>query len=232
MRNEWGTKTLILVAAVFMAAGLAAGAMFGPRVEPEPTAKLPAAESLPGVATERAQAGHTQRALPNRDEGAVRLAAAAAALSRVPQLQTRPEAAPAPHRPHRLALEELPPAVQQVVKQLTLGRKVTKPEFETRERNGQRYFKAEFLVEGVETEYALDEQGKVLASEVDMDPAELPSPVASGIQAALPGAMLLEAERNQVGDDKIFYEVEIRHQGQQMEVHVGEDGRILDQRVR
>ena len=236
MREKWGTKVVVLVATVFLGVGLAAGLVLSPTAERGTTSSA-WQEQHPPVAPARAerhpgQAGSAPADEAGRSETA-RLAAAAAALTRVPRLQAAPAPTePARRAPERLAREELPPAVQKVLAQLTSGKKTHTTRLEARERDGQRYIKAEFQLDGVEHEYDLDEQGKVLASEVDVEPSALPGPVASGIQAALPGALLLEAERDEVADAPPFYEVEIKHGGQQMEVHVGEDGKILRRKVR
>jgi hypothetical protein len=233
MRESWGTRVLFLVAAFFLATGFAAGVALGPRVV--------AASSPRAAAWAEAHASGTasrQPALPSAgnadaDRAASgRLAVAATALARVPQL--RPEPQPPEQRRERphIKFDDLPAPVQQVLRQLTLGRPTQWSRIEPRERNGINYFKAEFDLDGMEQEYDVDPQGKVLASETDVPLGEVPAPISRTIESAFPGAVLLEAERDQQLDQAPFYEMNIEHQGQRRELHISEDGRILRQHLK
>jgi hypothetical protein len=226
MRSWWMIGVLV---SGLLGVGFAAGIAVAPRLRPSAPVVAPAAAP---VSAERAPEGRGGQAGQGPDERTARLGMAATTLSRVPQL--RPEARPPEVRnaPQRLALQDLPAPVQAVVRQLTMGRHVQKLEFERRQHDGTPYIKAEFELEGMEHEYALDDQGKVLATEFDVALSELPGPISKGIQAALPGVTLLEADRQQIGDSPPIYEVEVVVDGQRRELKVGEDGRIIRQKVR
>jgi len=67
----------------------------------------------------------------------------------------------------------------------------------------------------------------VSAADDDIDLKELPQSVVMAIGKRFPGATLLEAEKDE-DDDRIEYDVEIRHDGKRYEVEVTQDGRITD----
>lgn len=225
MRNFW---QYVVVAVVFLGAGSAAGLTVAPRLR----APGPCTSQASDTDLARADSPGVQVGRKVAKESA-QLGFAAAVLSQVPKL--RPEQ-PSPHvhgpsDHRRLDRKDLPPAVEAVLQQATLGRRVHGLELERRERNGQPVFLADLDIDGVEHEFTIDEQGKVLESERDLALSELPAAVTTGIQTALPGAILMEAEYR-TRDGRAVYEVELRLDRHRHELLVGEDGGIVRQRSR
>ena len=230
-RGGWGAGWLVTVAVICLGVGFTAGLLLGPRFGP-PTAAVPAVTAT--VAAERfADPAAATPDLAERDQHA-RLGAAAAALSRVPQLAAAQSPPPAqPVQDHRhLTMDELPKAVRDVLGQLSLGRKMHKLDLQTGIRRGVRLYRGEFELDGFEHEYRIDETGKIMESEIDVPVTDLPGPVTEGVQGLLPGATVTEVERKQEEDAPPFFEVEVQHQGQRHELHVTENGEVLRNQLR
>jgi uncharacterized membrane protein YkoI len=240
MRATWGTRVLILVGVASLGIGFAGGALLGPVWRSGAVTARTVAEAPP-VALDRDRSGPAADDDGARAAERARLAVAAGALTQVPQLRPSPQALAEAqaqaahaqaHRRHKLAPHEVPEPVMKVLQQLTLGREMKNTEIERRQRDGRTFYQADFDLEGVEHEYALDEQGKVLYSEWDVAISELPASISGGIQAAVPGAVVLSAEREQRDGDPAVYEIEVNVNGQRRELEMGEDGKVLKQQVR
>jgi hypothetical protein len=172
---------------------------------------------------------------PSGASEAARLALAAASLKRAGEER----AAAAPGTPHMHAaggkrsvkVEELPPALRTVVLQVAQGREMIGLEIQRKERDGHPVDEVEFEIDGVEHELTMRTDGKVVASEFDVEVADLPATVMNAIQAALPGARVSEVERHQSGDE-FFFEVQLTHQGREHELDITDTGRILKDKLR
>lgn len=225
MRGQWRTEVLLAVAITCLGAGFVAGRTLGRGPE-----AVVGADLDPAVAAVRAETESATGA-PTASAEEKRLAAAASAWSQVPQLQVAPKPLAAQPRKRLLELDQLPEPVRKVVDGLITGRVVQDLELEARERDGQPHFKVQFDIDGFEQEYRIDELGAILATDFDMAVADVPTAVSRGIEADRPGAILLDAERNQEGSAPPYYEINIDHDGVRMGVRVGEDGTILRRRV-
>jgi hypothetical protein len=223
-------RRLGIVALACLAVGFGAGLLAAPAVDR--VLQEPARDAATGTARSR-----------TKEEEMARLAVAAASLeraARAPRLQV-PAAGPPATTPwgdvvvdkeRPVTLDQLPPEIRATVAQIAQGRPLRDLTLERRTRGGKPFYETEFSLDGAEHELKLDDQGKIFESEVEFALSELPAAVTGGIGAALPGAVLLDAEREQIRDDPAFFEVNIRHAGQRYELQVAEDGRVLRTRAR
>jgi hypothetical protein len=92
---------------------------------------------------------------------------------------------------------------------------------------GAPIVETEFEIDGMEHELHMDEQGKILGSEVEFPLNDVPTVISGGIRTIMPGALLLEAERETVLDRAPFWEVKVQNDGRRYELKVAEDGRVL-----
>jgi hypothetical protein len=200
----------------------------------------------PAVAVERAERAAERR--PPGDErndrrGAesARLALAAVSLQRAAlqpgtPLSTRESDRRLVRRPEdekrKITPEELPPPLRRVLEQVAQGRSIHGLTLQRERRDGQVLHELEFEVDSTEHELKMDDQGKIVESEIDIPIGDLPAAVTAGIKAIAPGATLLEAERNQNADRSPFYEVDIQLDGVRRELTVTEDGRVMRDSVR
>lgn len=227
-----------VVAFACLAVGFGAGLLAAPALRSPPAVAVDRVHREPA----RDTATGMGRARSNQEEMA-RLALAAASLertARAPRLHPVPGANPATgpsgnanvdnERP--VTLEQLPPAIRATVTQIVQGRQLRDLTLELRTHEGKPLFETEFVLDGAEHELKMDEQGKILESEVQFALGDLPTPVTTGIAAAMPGAVLLDAEREQDHNDPAHFEINIRHAGQRYELQVAEDGRVLRTQAR
>jgi ferric-dicitrate binding protein FerR (iron transport regulator) len=163
-------------------------------------------------------------------EDAARLAIAAAGLRQVPQLApaASPGHAPGEHDrdSKRATLEELPAPVRALLAQVTQGREMHKLRIKRGSHGGEPSFNVDFFIDGTNHELEVNDQGIVVKSEIDLDLADLPAPVAAAIAARFPQAPLVDAELNQAPGKPTYYEVHIRNGGRLQELEVTEDGQI------
>ena len=222
MPRPW---SYLVVAGLAFTAGSAAGLTLA---RPDRVDPCPAAAAAESTNTRQPTAAGNQRAGAH-----TQLGLAATALSRVPALRPEPvhHEHSGEHQRNRIRREDLPPAVEAVLRQVSEGRKVAEVELERRQRNGQTVYDAELDIDGVEHEYTIDEQGKVIEAERDLALSELPAAVTTGITTALPGAILMEAEQKQK-DGTSLYEVELRLDGHRHELLLSADGRITRHQTR
>jgi hypothetical protein len=225
------TGPIIGLSVLTLLTGFAAGVAVAPAMQSSPAAGRAVVGEAPGGA---AAAGSiaTERAEARPDGQGGRRALAASRLGKVPQLRPAAKVEEARADRRRMTAEELPPAVLAVFRRITLGREVKKLTIERRQRNGQPIYNTEFYLDSVEHEYEMDEAGKLLQWEWDIPLQELPAPVTKGIQDALPGAVLIQAEREQHEGQPLFFEVNLQLDGHHHEVQVLEDGKIIRHRTR
>ena len=238
-----GGRTRLLAVAC-TALGFGAGVLAAPLIRgPGPgsagqqpaTVDVARSDSTEGMGTAR---------VPGQSRGpadeAARLALAAASLKRVAEHQPAGSSGsdPAPagqqqqDRKQHVAVEQLPPALRQVVMQVAQGRSVRNLTVERRAADGRRGWETDFELDGVAHELKVEESGKILETEIEWAISELPAPVTSTIERILPGASLMNAEREQDGDATPFFEINLKHNGVLKEIEVTEDGRLLRSRDR
>jgi RNA polymerase sigma-70 factor (ECF subfamily) len=123
--------------------------------------------------------------------------------------------------------DELPRQFQAVVSKIALGRPITEVE-ERRDilKGGRIRTRVKFDVDGVRHEVMVDEQGNLLASEVDFKIDELPAVVVEGIKTAFPESVIVKADRQWRNDEPVYFDVNLTLHGRPFELHLSEEGRI------
>jgi RNA polymerase sigma-70 factor (ECF subfamily) len=124
--------------------------------------------------------------------------------------------------------EELAPQFRAVISQIAMGRKMT--EFEERRdilAGGQIRTRVTFHVEGVRHEVMMNQDGKLVASEVDFQISELPAVVTGAIKTAFPEAVIVEADRQWREGKPVYFDVDMTREGKRFEAHVSEQGQIV-----
>ena len=176
------------------------------------------AQLAPGTAPER-----LSRDEPDNREVA-RLAQATAALRSLPRLAVPPAPPPSPKADaERPSYDDLPPVIRAVVKQVAQGRQVQNFKAKREEYKGQPTFNLDFDVDGTNHELEVDDSGRVVHAEIDLDPSDLPPAVAAVVASRYPKAPLIDAELNQKPDQPRYYEIHIRLDGQVHELNITED---------
>lgn len=77
-------------------------------------------------------------------------------------------------------------------------------------------------------EIMLDEQGTLVASEVEFKPGELPAAVLNGIKANFPKAVVVKADRQWRAEKPIYFDVTLNQDNQRVDLHLSEDGHITE----
>jgi hypothetical protein len=184
-------------------------------------------QSTPGQAPRAAAIART----PSGQAARLALAAAStASSSRVPQLAPAPEPATPARSDRPVVLDQLPAPVQAVLRQVAQGREVHKLRIKRGHHNGEPSFNVDFFIDGTNHELEVNDEGKVVASEIDIDPTDLPPAVAHSLRSNFPAAPLVDAELNQRPGEPSYYEVHLRKEGRLHEVNLTEDGQIKSER--
>ncbi len=209
-------KTKIGVAAV---AALALAVGLGVRARLNARAPVPAASAIAPVAG-------TPAATTAGRGGTTTTAGHAPGL---PRLQ--PAGAPAAPAiiygdDHDVTFEELAPQFRAVLSQIAMGRRIDNLDERRDLVRGRIRTRVTFHVDGVRHEVMMDEQGKLVASEVAFKPSELPAVVLNGIKAAYPEAVIVKADRQWRDDRPIYFDVDMTVDGRALELHLSEDGEV------
>ena len=215
-----------VIAVACLVVGFAAGLAAAPSLRPSPAA-------VPAVVAEAAGAGAEQAAERRAAQAPTRRN-----LPPIPRLALTPTQAgqaaqPAPTLTHAqepavpITLDQLPPALRAVVSQVAQGREIRALTMQKETHDGAAIVETEFEIDGMEHELHMDEKGKILGSEVEFPLNDVPTVISGGIRTIMPGAVLLEAERETVLDRAPFWEVKVQSDGRRYELKVAEDGRVL-----
>jgi uncharacterized membrane protein YkoI len=86
--------------------------------------------------------------------------------------------------------------------------------------------------DGRRCEVASRPDGTLLYEECQLDPGELPPPVAQASASAFPGAEILEAEHKKTADGTETYSVELKHDGREYYLILSADGTISQRLLR
>jgi RNA polymerase sigma factor (sigma-70 family) len=130
-------------------------------------------------------------------------------------------------RSRDISIEDLPPHFRSVLDQIALGRPIRALE-ERRDllRGSRTRTRLSFHVDGVRHEVMLDDEGRLVASEVDFEVHQLPPVVLEAIKAEYPEAEIVEADRQWRDDQPVYFDVNLRQDGRPFELHLSEEGRI------
>jgi hypothetical protein len=218
----------VAIAVVFFGLGLGGGVAIAPRLRSSATAE-PAVSDEP----DRVPAQVARRP-EGRQQGAVRLAVAAARLAQaVPKLQPAPPRADVSPDNHQISLEDAPQPVRDVVTKLAMANPLRKPRLERRMYEGNPYYKAEFQVDGMKHEMFFDPKGAMVESQLDMPPSQMPALIHQAITQAAPGAQLIEAKRMEgLRYPSPLYEVDVTVGGTRRELQVNQAGQVVRDRAK
>src|SRR5258706_15262444 len=119
-------------------------------------------------------------------------------------------------------MQDLPPAVQQAVKEQSKG--ATLRGLAKEVENGKTLYEAELRVAGKTKDVTFDSDGKIVTVEEEVAIGSIPAAAREAIQKAVGSAKLLLVETVTEGG-RTFYEAHFKKGGQQSEVKVDAAGK-------
>ena len=122
-------------------------------------------------------------------------------------------------------LEDVPPGAQSVIKSQTSGGTIDK--ITRKKEDDKHYYKVKYKKDGRESKLEVDEDGKVLKMEENLEMKDLPPAVKKTVEAKSAGGKIKELEL-ETEDGKTFYEVEFEKDGKEHEVKIAKDGTVLE----
>ena len=125
----------------------------------------------------------------------------------------------------KITMQELPPAVQAAVKELT--KNVTVVGMSTEMEKGQRVYEIETKVNGLSRDLLLDKTGAVIETEEEVALDSIPAGAKDAIQKKAAGGEIKKVELLTRGG-VVSYEAEVRKKGKNFEVGVNADGSVHD----
>ena len=169
---------------------------------------------------------------------AAKLLLAASSLARAAEgAEATPTGSAEPRSAARLTIDGLPSPVRESLLRLAGGRPLRGLSLQERahpdvQADDPRAFAMRFDLDAVEHDLLVDAQGKLLSARVDMAPSELPHSVQTGIDVALPQAVILRAEKHESSEQPPWFEVQVRAAGARRELKISESGEILRNKLR
>ena len=124
----------------------------------------------------------------------------------------------------KVKMRDLPPAVQQAIKEQSRG--ATLRGVATEVENGRTMYEAELRVDGHSKDITFDAQGTIVSVEEEMRLDQVPSAAREAIQKAAANGKLGEIEMVTEGG-KTFYEAQVTQRGKKSEVKVDASGQPL-----
>jgi hypothetical protein len=157
-----------------------------------------------------------------------------AGVRKIPSFITTP--APTgtpPNGPHVLALEDLPVAARDFITRLSAGKPLKHLSIEVRTKNGVRFNRAFFELDGLERELHFDLQGALNESQTQVATNEMPARVQDALSQALPGSGLLQAKKLEGSAFPLpVYEIDLASGGTRRRAQVTEAGDIIGIKVK
>lgn len=131
-----------------------------------------------------------------------------------------------PAEAEEINLEDLPQAVREAFTQAYP--KAEDVEIDQEAHFGTTLYEIEFKKDGQEYEQLYGEDGTLMGSEIEIDLKDLPETVTNAIRQEYPNATIKEAEKvSGMKEAQTEYEVEIEENGNEWEIYVDADGKIL-----
>ncbi len=131
----------------------------------------------------------------------------------------------AANREQKSKRSDLPPAVQQTVKEQSQGATIVGF---TREREGGKdYFEAEMKVNGHSRDVLMDASGKIVEVEEEVALESLPAVVKNALQTQAGSGKISKVESITKDDHLVAYEAEVLANGKRREIQAGPDGQTL-----
>jgi uncharacterized membrane protein YkoI len=124
----------------------------------------------------------------------------------------------------KIAMRDLPPAVQEAVKQQT--KTATLRGLTTEVEEGRTVYEAEFKVGGRTKDITYDSAANILSTEEEIDLAKIPAPARAAIRKAAAGGTLVLVEDVTEGTAR-FYEAHIKRGGKETEFKVDAAGKTV-----
>jgi hypothetical protein len=126
----------------------------------------------------------------------------------------------------KIARSALPPAVEATVaKQLTHAKARG---FAEEVENGETFYEAELMVDGLTRDLLIDTRGIVVEVEEQVALDKLPAKVRTGLRAKIGKGMIVRVESLTKHDKLVAYEATVSTKGKRSEIQVGPDGERLD----
>ncbi|MBI3658367.1 MAG: hypothetical protein HY232_18330 [Acidobacteria bacterium] len=126
----------------------------------------------------------------------------------------------------KVKMKDLPPAVQQTVKQVSQGATLRGLARET--ENGKVFYEVELTVNGRTKDVLLDESGGVVVIEEEVALESLPQPARSAIEQKAGGGKILKVESITKGNAIVTYEAIVKASGKNKEIKVAPDGALVN----
>jgi len=124
----------------------------------------------------------------------------------------------------KIAMRDLPPAVQQAVKEQR--KTATLRGLTTEVEDGKTVYEAEFKIDGRTKDITYDAAANILSTEEEIDIAKLPAPASAAIRKAAAGGTLVLVEDVTEGTTR-FYEAHIKRAGKEFEFKVDAAGKTV-----
>jgi uncharacterized membrane protein YkoI len=124
----------------------------------------------------------------------------------------------------KIAMKDLPAAVQQAVKEQSKG--ATLKGLATEVENGKTVYEAEFKVNGHSKDISFDAQGQVVSVEEETPIQQIPAPAREAIQKAAAKGKVVMVETVTEGG-KTFYEAQVKTGAKKSEVKVDATGQAI-----
>jgi hypothetical protein len=125
----------------------------------------------------------------------------------------------------KLKREELPPAVEKTVAQVSNGAAIRG--FSTEVEDGKRLYEVELVVSGHGKDISMDEQGNVVEVEEEVSAESLPPTVKEGLTKAAGSGTVATVETITKKGKLVAYEAVVKTGTKRSEIQVGPDGKKL-----
>lgn len=125
----------------------------------------------------------------------------------------------------KIKRSDLPAAVQKTVDAQSAG--ATVKGFSEEKENGQTFYEAEIVVNGLAKDILIDPTGAVVEVEQQVSFNSLPAEVKSGLRAKAGKGKIEKVESLTKHDKLVAYEAVVRTDGKKSEIQVGPDGKPL-----
>lgn len=132
----------------------------------------------------------------------------------------------APAQERRIRRSNLPPAVEKTVSGLAANAKIRG--FTQERDNGQTFYEAELLVDGLSRDVLMDAKGNIVEVESEVPIDKLPPAVKTALVARAGKGRILNVESIAKPDTIVAYEAHVSTRGRRSEIQVGPNGERLD----
>lgn len=125
----------------------------------------------------------------------------------------------------KVKMKDLPPAVQQTVKEVSKGATIRGLAQET--EKGHVFYEVELKVNDHTKDVLIDSSGAVVVIEEEVRLVALPPAVKSTIEQQASGGKIVLVESITKGNTLVAYEAKVKKSGKTREIKVGPDGALI-----